>query len=308
MTATILAIMIQEAVGNLTWQTTLAEALPAISNISEGHRSTTLEMLTSHRSGISDELFKNDRDYLVSLYLLSAIEGRRSITHLILSEPPANAQGKYEYANVNYVIAGFIIDTVVNTPFEEVASTRLFKPLGMSSAGFGPVPESSNTSIDNPWPHTMELSSPVPKSTALLYRDNPPAIAPAGGAYCTLSDYAKFLRLHLDGAYGRINATSPFNLSAAGFQHLHTAYPDNPRGDSYTYGGWGRVNITASPNNYLLVHDGSNGMYYARAEIHVRLDTAYMAMTNVANATLEVFMSAIEGVIQRIKDGALLRY
>lgn len=67
MTATLLAIMIQEAAGNLTWQTTLAEALPAISNMSEGHHSTTLEMLTSHRSGIYDELWNNDVDYRRSL-------------------------------------------------------------------------------------------------------------------------------------------------------------------------------------------------------------------------------------------------
>ena len=308
MTATLLALMIQEAVGNLTWQTTLAEALPAISNMSEGHRSTTLEMLTSHRSGIYDELFRNDRNYLHFLYTLSATEGRRSMTRRVLSEPLTKEKGKFEYENANYVIAGFIIDTVTNTSFEEVASTRLFEPLGMSSAGFGPVPESSNTSIDNPWPHTMELSGPIPNSMALIYRDNPPAIASAGGAYCSLSDYAKFLRLQLDGVHGRINATSPFNLSTVGFQHLHTAYPDNDKDKSYTYGGWQRLNITDSPYDYILTHGGSNTWYFAGVQIHIGPDGAYMAMINVANGTPEVFSPVIADIIQGIQNGSILSY
>ena len=306
MTATLLALMVQEAVGNLTWSSTLAEALPSFSNMSEGHRSTTLEMLTSHRSGIDDELFYN-RNFTNSLYMLSAIEGRRSMTHRVLSEPPANARGNFEYATANYVIAGYIIDTVANTAFEELFCVRLFDTFFMSSAGFGPVPESSNTSIDNPWPHTMAFPSPIPNSLALIYRDNPPAIASAGGAYSSLSDYAKFLRLHLDGMRGRINATSPFNLSTAGFQYLHTAYPDKGKENSYTYGGWYRSDI--SPNEYILSHDGSNTYYFATAEIHTTLNSAYMAMTNVANSTPEESSGpAIHNITQAIIDGSILNY
>lgn len=241
--------------------------------------------------------------------MLSAIDGRQLMTHRVLSEPPAIVRGKFEYATANYVIAGYIIDTVTNTAFEEVASVRLFEPLGMSSAGFGPVPESSNTSIDNPWPHTMAFPSPIPNSLALIYRDNPPAIASAGGAYSSLSDYAKFLRLHLDGVRGRINATSPFNLSTTGFQHLHTAYPDNDKQNSYTYGGWFRSDITDSSNEYILSHDGSNTYYFVTAEIHTKLNTAYMAMTNVANGTPEEsFGPAIHNVTQGIVNGAILHY
>lgn len=245
------------------------------------------------------------------MYKLSATEGRRSIARRLLSEPPAKSQGKFEYENANYVIAGFVVDTVANTPFEEVASTRLFKPLGMSSAGFGPVPESSNTSIDNPWPHTMGVPFPIPfpDSIALIYRDNSPAIAPAGNAYCSLSDYAKFLRLHLDGVHGRINATSPFNLSTAAFQHLHTAYRDNDTGNSYTYSGWVRRNITDSPDDYVLGHSGSNTMYFAEGEIDVMPDTAYMAMTNVASDDPENDIApAINSIILNIVDGPLLNF
>ena len=308
MTATLLAIIIQEAVGNLTWQSTLVEALPAISNVSEGHRSTTLEMLTSHHSGIYDELWRNDPNYRLSLYPLSPTEGRRSITQRLLSAPPAKAQGKFEYDNANYVIAGFIIETVTNTTFEEVASSRLFKPLGMSSAGFGPLPESSNTSIDNPWPHTMEFSSPIPPSVTFIYRDNSPAIASAGGAYCTLSDYDKFLRMHLDGVHGRINASSPLNLSTASFRHLHTVYPGQDEGNSYTFGGWIRQNTTTKADDYELSHDGSNTLYFASVKILMRPDAAYMAMTNVANDDLQDIATAIHSVIDGINDGILLDY
>lgn len=219
------------------------------------------------------------------------------------------AQGIYKYENANYVIAGFIIETIVNSTFEEVASTRLFKPLGMSSAGFGPVPESSNTSVDNPWPHLMEISFPTPLDSAdPIHRDNSPALAPAGGAYCTLSDYGKFLQLQLDGVHGRINATSPFNLSIAGFRHLRTIYSNWDNENSYTYGGWSRRNLTARPDDYQLAHEGSNFLNFARAEIYMRPDTAYMAMTNVANTSSEIFSVAIHSIIQDKIYGKLLNY
>ena len=308
MTATLLAIMIQEGIGNLTWQTTLAEALPTISNMSEGHRSITLEMLTSHRSGINDERLADD-NYSLSLHSLSPVEGRRSITQRLLSEPRAKAQGTFTYENANYLIVGFIIDVVSNSTFEEVASARLFEPLGMSTAGFGPLPESSNTSVDSPWPHNATSSSPTPVSVPLMYRDNPPAYGPAGGAYCAMSDYNKFLRLQLDGMHGRINASSPFNLSTAAFQHLHTAYAEPNILFSYTYGGWRRTNLTDEPDDYRLSHRGSNTMNFAVAEINMKPDTAYMAMTNAGSATdPDNFSSALDSIIKDTRDGKLLDY
>ena len=307
MTATLLAFMIEEGVGNLTWTTTLAEALPAISNMSQTHRSTSLEMLTSHRSGIYDERMATDAEYRRSLFTLSPVEGRRTITQRILSEPAAKAQGTYTYENVNYILAGMIIDIVTNTSFEEAMQMRLFEPLGMTTAGFGPLPERGDTSIDNPRPHTASASSaPVPVEVPMMYRDNSPAYGPAGRAHCTMADYDKFLRLHLDGVHGRINSSSPFNLSTAGFRHLHTASPGPESG--YTYGGWQRVNLTEL-NDYKLSHTGSNTMNYARAEIYIGKDAAYMAFTNVASPTdLSSFSTALGEVIDETIEGTLLGY
>jgi CubicO group peptidase (beta-lactamase class C family) len=36
---------------------------------------------------------------------------------------------------------------------EDVIRSRLWEPLGITTAGFGPSPESSMKSTDNPWPH-----------------------------------------------------------------------------------------------------------------------------------------------------------
>ncbi|KAI9846003.1 MAG: hypothetical protein M1837_004409 [Sclerophora amabilis] len=306
MTATVLALMIEDGIGNLSWTTALSDALPAFSNISEANRNVTLEMLTSHRSGFFDERAANEADYRISLLTQPAIEGRRTIAERILSEPPAKAQGTYTYDNVNYVIAGIVIDVAANMSVEEVITRRLFEPLGMSTAGFGPVPERSNTSIDNPWPHTASLSGPTPVEEPLLRRDNPPAYGPAGRAYCTMADYDKFLRLHLDGMHGRINSSSAFNLSTAGFRHLHTAYSDPEV--AYTYGGWLRTNLTGE-DNYKLSHDGSNTMNFATAEIYTGTDEAYIAVTNAGSSTeVTEFSAALHSVINQTIHGTLLAY
>ena len=76
MTATLLAVVVKN--GWLTWETTLAEALPTMSEVMQpSNRSTTLRMLTSHRSGISMDRPSSPSDliFFQSLYRQSAYEG-----------------------------------------------------------------------------------------------------------------------------------------------------------------------------------------------------------------------------------------
>jgi D-alanyl-D-alanine carboxypeptidase len=147
MTATLLALIIQE--GNLSWTTTLSEALPGF-NISTAQQDTTLEMLTCHRSGITDTFLRENQTFYLSLFNTSAYEGRWAISNISLSRPPSNKKGTYTYANMNYVLAGLVIDVATKAPAEDMFQSRVFKPLDITTAGWGPTPETSDTSIDNP--------------------------------------------------------------------------------------------------------------------------------------------------------------
>lgn len=298
MTATLLALLVEE--GLLNWTTTLKAALPALArNMSQEHEETTLEMLTAHRSGIVDD--DTNATFVSELYnpSTSPEQGRWLIVNRILSKPPKNDRGVFYYDNTNYVIVGTILERTTGTPWETLMQTRIFSPLNMT-CGFGPTPETSNVSVENPWPHIPSAQGPTPFTVEMGYQDNPPALGPAGTIHCPPADYAIFVQLHLDGENGRARN---LNLSTPSFKHLHTPYP-GPGPYPYAYGGWICGNNSDTDNGLTLSHFGSNLKNSAFVYLIPRTDTAYMALTNVGGDDAE---RALDAAFQNMTNGKLLK-
>ncbi|PGH07934.1 hypothetical protein AJ79_06142 [Helicocarpus griseus UAMH5409] len=312
MTGTLIGILVDQ--GCLDWNLTLPKALPELAPIlSEGHRETTIEMLGAHRTGIQDDT-SQDKEFLERLYdpSLSPTEGRRLWLSRLLSKDPVGVPSEYFYDNANYLILGHIIEkyTGHGSSWEEIIAEQLFKPLDMK-CGFGSPPESSITSVDNPWGHLVNSPSdvPTPVGGPLIRRDNPPTLGPAGTVHCDIESYTKFLQLHLDGFNGR---PTPLKISSETFKKLHTPYPSSPSDNQpYTYGGWGYLDGSTSPwsNGPVLSHAGSNVLNYAEVILAPRLGDkgeALMAFMNVGNAvqggtlpagnaTIDLFRSMLNG-------------
>lgn len=268
-------------------------------------------MLTAHRSGITDEVFQGPA-FVQSLYNMNAIERRWVVSNRSLASPPAQKPGSYNYANTNYVLAGLIIDVASNSSAESMLRHRVFDPLGITTAGFGPSPETSDTSVGNPWPHYPTQSGPIPYSQVPnSQRDNPPALNTAGRVHIAPGDYNRFLQLHL--AAGSAAGADPLstananslNFTLSSFNKLHQTYPESNTSSpayGYTYGGWVRRNYTAEGTPFTLTHAGSNKLNFAVALLDTNLDEAYMAFTNVGGdgamaATLEAVLSMRNGTI-----------
>jgi CubicO group peptidase (beta-lactamase class C family) len=225
------------------------------------------------------------------------------LTEYVLSRPPSLYKGEYRYSNANYVIASLIIEIVTNITAEEVFKLRLLEPLNITTAGFGPGPEHSDTSVDNPWPHSPSNSAPIP-ITNMSLRDNPPAINLAGRLHISLADYNKFLQVHLDGALDRTSNPNTLNLDAASFAKLHMPYPDMNRsspGYGYTYGAWERQNYTGK-TNFTLQHYGSNLMNYAFTMLDAGAEAVYTAVTNVGGDDAE---EAVTKAVAGIRNGRI---
>ncbi len=280
MTATLLAIMIKD--GHFSWSSKFSDLLPELSTqLHIGHSETTLDMLTSHHSGIYINYAHHPRTWR-HLFLNSAslVERRRHLAAYALTRPPVNGPGQFLYDNTNFVIAGAIIDRHSNTTWEDLIQTHLFEPLGMTGCGFGPNTESSANSVDNPWPHVSlsRTMAPIPVSF-LPYsrRDNPPPINPSGRVHCPMISYNSFLRAHIDGARGIDSAA--LNLSAVDFRPLHTPYTGSNQSSAlYTPGAWG---WTAGDNDFVLIHEGSNGYNQAIAKLEPSKNRSSMTMTNL---------------------------
>ncbi|KAK2763268.1 hypothetical protein FQN54_009904 [Arachnomyces sp. PD_36] len=230
MTSTLLGIFVDE--GILDWDTTLPDAFPQLAgDMHEGFRNVTVDMVAAHHSGFGSYLGDG---FLDRLYGLSPVEGRDLMTSRFLTQPPhVTIWNYYHYATTNYLFLAKSLETLVGEgeeTFEDIMTTRLFEPLGME-CGFGSPPESSETSVDNPWGHDFPTGTSIPLGGQLIRRVPPPAFA-ATQIHCDLESHAKFTQFHLDSFNGR---PTPLNLSPETIEKFFTLHSNQ---SNTTYGGW----------------------------------------------------------------------
>lgn len=294
MTATLIGMLVDQ--GALGWNTTLSEALPDYAEkIVEGHRQTTIGMLSAHRSGIRSD-FLTDVEFLNKLYQLGPVDGRRAVTERVLGQKPHEVPGTYFYDNSNYMILGKIVECLTHngkSSWEEIMVDRIFSPLGMD-CGFGTLPESSETSTDSPWGHMVANATarPEPVGGPLASRDYPTAFGPAGLVHCDMDSYAIWTTLHINGFNGR---PTSLDISQETFKKLHSPYSSTNPAETYTYGGWIYSDGASTPwsNGPTLSHDGSNLAYYTLASLAPRLGDHGAALAVYTNAGIS--MDGAEG-------------
>ena len=146
---------------------------------------------------------------------------------------------------------------------------RLFQPLGMGSAGFGPPAAMGR--ISQPWGHKVEKDGrlrPIPPG---LEADNPAAIGPGGSVHCSILDLARYAAWQVRGARGEGSLLRPET-----FKRLHTRF----EGDGDYACGW---KVVSRPwgGGEVLTHGGSNTMFYAVIWLAPIKDFAVVVCTNV---------------------------
>ena len=191
MTATLAAMLVDQ--GGLTFDTPVTELLP---DADPAWNAVTLRHLLSHTGGVRDETGLVRRFYIMFRHGFDdAPAGRVAWAEAIVSEPPHDAPGEFDYSNEGYVLAGHMLELQQNSSWEQLMTDRLFAPLQMESAGFGPP------TGPHPWGH-VELSGTLMAVEPSLVSDNPGAMGPAGTVHASLADWARFGALHLAAARG----------------------------------------------------------------------------------------------------------
>jgi D-alanyl-D-alanine carboxypeptidase len=232
MTATLIAIYVDR--GALKWTDTVGKLLK---KVDPGFAAVTLDQLLRHEGGAPGE----PPDALWKQLWADADkpDARAKFVQGILAMPPAQKPGTFVYSNAGYMIAGAMLEKVTGKRWEQLMRDELFAKLDMKSCGFG-APGRKDV-IDQPWGHDAGGTPIAPGPAA----DNPPGLGPAGTVHCSLEDYGKFLALHSTG--------QPTLVTPETMQHLHTA-----RNMGYA-GGW---MVVTTPRGSVLVHSGSNTMWY----------------------------------------------
>ena len=266
MTATLVGMLIDE--GKLGWDTKIADVFPEFADqVHEDYRTVTISQLLSHYSGAPANV-----TWLALGSGDSLQQQRLTMMRQVFFQKPDHPPGKtYLYSNVGFVAAGAMLEKVTGEAWEDLIAERLFEPLGMKSAGFGPP--SINGAIDQPWGHVIKDGKQSP-----VQQDNPPILGPAGTVHITVDDWSRFASLHL----GTLKQKKPL-LRRETLDHLQTPLHQFdpqivPEANPYGF-GWTSTERPWGAGK-VLTHTGSNTTWYATIWLAPNKKTAFVGVVN----------------------------
>ncbi len=264
MTATLIGIHVDR--GEIQLDDTIAD-LYSGETIDPGYAAVTVRDLLQHRGGAPGAV---PATIWAKMWADGQAPSARSDAVLaMLALPPEQTPGTFVYSNAGYMMAGVALERKTGQTWEEMMQKDLFEPLGMTSCGFG-APGSPNV-VDQPWGHDVSAPSAPPTPVAPgPQADNPPSLGPAGTVHCSLTDWGKFLAVHLAGARGESSQL----ISLATITELQTP----PAGGDYAC-GWG---VTTRPwaGGLTLTHNGSNTYWFATTWLAPAKNVVLSVVTN----------------------------
>ncbi|MEQ1823034.1 MAG: serine hydrolase [Fimbriimonadaceae bacterium] len=150
--------------------------------VATGWGELTVRQLIEHNGGLSAVTYPAGRMWFQDKRPVR--EQRADYARKVLAKPPGPK--RYLYSNQNYTILGAVCEMLGEDTWENLVRSRVLKPIGIESAGFGPV------SLRNPQPHMFKDGKfrVLDQDEA---PDNAPVIYPAGGLHMNLNDYSKWL-------------------------------------------------------------------------------------------------------------------
>jgi CubicO group peptidase (beta-lactamase class C family) len=254
MTATLVARLVER--GAVDWTDTVSMRLgKKIATIPEPYASANFLHLMSHHAGLAGNI--------PMLQFLAYHDSKADVRadrikwagQAFAQKPTAALGAPGVYSNSGFIIAGAMLEEATGQSWEELMAVHVFKPLGMTSAGFG-APTG-----DQPWGHTAKLFSsgrnPIEPDSAA---DNPAVLGPAGRVHLNLADLIKFLRAHAD----RTDLLKPET-----WDRLHTP----------PFGGNGALGLVRRADGTLW-HNGSNTMWYAEVAFDPTTGAVAAAVAN----------------------------
>jgi len=187
-TATVIAMLADE--GKMDWDAHVRTYLPDFKlHDPEADAGVTLRDLVSHRSGLSRMGLLWAAGKLTRDEILDAVAG---------AEPLFPFRSKFNYSNINYIVAGDASGKAFGSDWETLMRARLLVPLQMNSASLSTIDaqQNPNLAIGYTW-------DDVDNAHELDPMRNIDAAGPAGSINASPRDMANWLRFLL--ARGEFN-------------------------------------------------------------------------------------------------------
>jgi len=268
MTAVLTAMHIDD--GLLDWDTRLLEVFPALqTDIHPDFHDVSVHDLLTHTSGLSS----NASDPW-AFQELDIMERRSKVIFTDLADSSNHIKGEFLYSNLGYMVVGSMLEKMTGKTWEALTQERIFDPLQMKSAGFGPTGPIDK--IDQPWGHQKPSGF---GDWGPIQFDNPESMGPAGTVHCSIEDWGKFISFQF-----LQNDTTL--LSRTQRDKLQEVNKDNYAS------GW-NVFERSWAKGKVFNHAGTNTMNYALVWVAPNIDRAYLVCTNSYGPTSHQISDAV---------------
>ena len=268
-TAVTMGILVDE--GKLDWDKPVREYLPSfkLKDPFATERMTPLD-LVCHRSGLP----RHDL-----LWYGSSATRKELYDRLQYLEPSRDFRTTYQYQNLMFMTAGYMVGKITETTWEKFVQDRIFGPLSMNDSNFSV--EDSKKAPDFALPY-MEKDDKV---IEIPFR-NIDTVGPAGSINSNVIDMANWLLLNLNkGKFAEKKIISEESL-----KEIHSPQMISSKSYKYdesfysTYGmGWG---ITAYRGHLMLSHGGGIDGFTARVTFMPRDSIGMVIFTNMSSTPL----------------------
>ncbi len=213
--------------GLLEWERPLRDYVPdlRLDDAMVGERLTVVDLL-AHRSGLP----RHDLVHLGHPELTRADLVRR-MRFLPLSR---DLRQTFQYCNLGYLLAGYVVDVVSGTSWEDFLQSRLLTPLGMDRSNLSVAEMQADADHATAYERRHGVVVPVPIRPLT-------ALSPAGAINSCVADMARWLLAQL--GQGQVDGQAIVSPATVAQQHTpHTLLPEDrtfPLSTRSAYGlGW----------------------------------------------------------------------
>lgn len=263
--------------GKLDWDQPVAGYLPHFrlhDDFATNH--ITPRDLVTHRSGLP----RHD----LAWYNNKELSREDMIARLRYFEPNKQLRETFQYNNMMFLAAGYLVGRLHGGTWEEAVEARIFKPLGMTESNFSV--ESSQQGADFAMPY--EDKDDVVRSMPFRNIDN---VGPAGSINSNLEDMTRWLKLHLAG--GKLDGQTV--ISPETLREMHTpqmaiaALPEEAELSPASYGlGW----FVRTYRGHLQVeHGGAIDGFIAAVTLFPNDKLGIVAFANMNGSALPSLMT-----------------
>jgi len=219
--------------------------------------SITVRQLLNQVSGISG--FEGNRYWPEDRSLEETIRGMGNVQ---LAYPVGK---KYEYSNINYGIAGMIVEQVSGEKFNEYLRRHIFEPLDMHHS-FSSRERALADGVAQG--HYYMFRHPFARLASL-----PPVYLPSGLLISSVEDMTHYLVAQMnDGKYRGVSIVSPEALKT-----MHEGVNKMPNRPMHYGMGWASGSFEGEP---MIMHNGDLGYFHASAFMLPKSGLGVVALAN----------------------------